>query len=262
MMKQSLFSSLGFGALLLGIVQSPAMSVTIDLFKDVSSDPGNNSGSQEIDLKWPTNSGNSSIDNLTDVQWGKRSLSLNISSTNSTRSIALNHGSILQVVTDVSSFGIADLSSQSTIIASATFDWDGWQTGDSYIDLEENNDDSLVIDVIALDQGVNLTFTVTDFADNEATLTRNITQSVNEEPLYFRYDTSPEYINGTVDFNQVKRVQLDVENTTTPALDFTFDLIETQREVPFEFSPGLGIILSGGIFGLHWLRKKSVKQSS
>ena len=47
-----------------------------------------------------------------------------------------------------------------------------------------------------------------------------------------------------------------MEILNAPAdFDATFDFIESEY-IPFEFSPSLGIILCGGLFGIHKLRKR------
>lgn len=47
-------------------------------------------------------------------------------------------------------------------------------------------------------------------------------------------------------------------NDNTAALDFTFDILETGKKIPFEFSPGLGIFISTSFFALwHWRKKRA-----
>ena len=78
------YCKLGLGALLLALVPAVAEAFTLDLFQDVSSDPGFNTGTQELELIWDNSgssqSGTSSVSDLSGVQWGTRTLNLNIES--------------------------------------------------------------------------------------------------------------------------------------------------------------------------------------
>lgn len=254
-MTRSTITKLLLSTLFFGLIPTPTLGFTLDLFKDVSSAPGNNAGIQLIDLTWPDTSGENRIDGLVDVVWGKRSLYLDIASSNPIESQIFSHGATLAVGTDGNTFGVVDLSSDTSIIASATIDWDGWQSGDSYIDLEENGDDSLVLEVITIDQGVDLKFTITDQFDRVATITETVTNATTSQPIFFTYTDASNYSN--VDFNNVKQIRLDIENTSTTALDFTFDFLETGKAVPFDFSPSLGIFISLSFFAFYSLLKKS-----
>jgi hypothetical protein len=88
--------------------------------------------------------------------------------------------------------------------------------------------------------GIDVTFTA-------STLTTNITGSS------FTYDnaiilTSTSNTLGTINYEGYSNQGVFNTTTTGP--------VAAGAAVPFEFSPGLGLILSTGLFGCHMLRRK------
>lgn len=96
-----------------------------------------------------------------------------------------------------------------------------------------------------------LNFELQDTLGETAVISQTITSNLENIPLYFEYSSRD---NQDLDMTKVDYVRFytDSENVSD---DFVFSLIET-AEIPFEFSPGLGLIVSGGFFVLLRIRKK------
>jgi hypothetical protein len=239
-MKVSTISSLGLGALLLGLVQTPAESVTIDLFTDVNDASGLQTASKrgvgsasEVDI------------GLNDVLGNSRFLQIEV--------LSGTRNAQLQVDTET---GQAFLDTDTGVASRATLRWDANGAGLGGIDFTQNGHDSIVINIASIDQDSDLVFTVTDTFGNQGTLAQNLTGGFSGSTAY-RYDN----FSGSVDFTEINSIQLQTNNESS-SLDFGFNFVQTAQEVPFEFSPSLGIVLSGSFFGFHVLKKKWKNNSS
>lgn len=239
-MKLSTISSLGLGALLLGLVQTPAESVAIDLFTDVN----DASGFQTVSK---TGVGFASdVDTvLNNVIGNSRFLQVQVRS--GTRNAQLQVDS---------SLGQVFLDTQSSVASRATLRWDANGAGLGGINFTQNGHDSIVINIESIDQDSDLVFTVTDTFGNQGTLAQNLTGGFSGSTAY-RYDN----FSGSVDFTKINSIQLQTNNESS-SLDFGFNFVQTAQEVPFQFSPSLGIILSSSFFGFHTLKKKWKNNSS
>jgi hypothetical protein len=242
-MKLSTIAYLGFSTLLLGLMPTPAMGVTIDLFDDVEStdDPPEQFVSDRF--------GSSTIfdeitdTSLTNVLGGTRTIKVNkyFPTTNSGSSTA-------QFVIRESD-GRAAFSSTSGTQGTFEITWDG-DFGASGIDLTDNDTkDSFLIGVVSNDLGVTLNFDVFD-----GTNTATYSQAVAAGTLGNVYFPFASFSNQTA-LQQAKSIKLYSSNEPAD-LDFTFTLFESAQEVPFEFSPSLGIIMCGSFFGFRAIRKR------
>jgi hypothetical protein len=256
-MKVSTISSLGLGALLLGLAQNPAMGVTIDLFTDSQSVSRTiKPACSSYPCSSVTYSGinESTFTGLDAAIGGQRYMKVDIpffqpfsySQRNGSRTAYLDINSLTKPEQ-------ATLITDPAITASAMFRWDGG--GSLNANLQPNGEDSFKIDILSIDNTVNLVFTVTDTNNRQGTITEQVS-SGGEQFLKFANISNPE-----VDFKDIKSVQLATASEPQ-SLDFEFAFVETAKEVPFEFSPSLGIILSGSFFGFHVLKKKWKNNSS
>lgn len=246
-MKVSTIAYLGLSTLLLGLMPTPAMGVTIDLLSDVEStdDPPEQFVSDRF--------GSSTVfdeitdSSLTGVLGGTRTIKVNkyFPATNSGSSTA-------QFVVRESN-GQASYSSTSGTQGSFEITWDGDFDGsgtNNYIDLTEGGaKDQFLIDVVSNDLGVKLNFEVFD-GTNTATYAQTLAAGTIGD-VYFPFSS---FSNQSA-LTQAQSIRFYSSNEPLD-LDFTFSLFESAQEVPFEFSPGLGLILGGSFFGLNSLRKK------
>ncbi len=255
-MKRSTIYSLGLGILLLGLAPTPAMGVTIDLFKSVDQD-SSDGNDQPFQGSYVTQRAiRSSSDTigeadtnedsgLSDVIGGYRNLSLKVTEHNSP---GFDAESKLAVDTTVNQ---AILSTDPGLLPEATITWDGGddELGLGGVNLTDGGHDSFLLD-IDTDLEVTFTFNVEDTSSNTGSVSQDIT---TDGQYYFSYNDPGV---SAVDFSSIKSISL-VTSNEPDSLDFAYNFIETAVEpVPFEFSPSLGIILCGSFFGINKLRKR------
>ncbi len=237
-MKFFTFSSLGLGALLFGVVQSPASAIIIDSFTapntpDYQLVSGNSVGDYSN-----TRTG------LSNVIGENRFMRLDILEKNAPPFAGANF-SVYS--------GTATLSTEDNVRARATFIWNGGSSLGG-ANLRAGGHNSFNLRVNSIDRPVTLNFKVTDTNDNVGTILKSIT---NPGEYLFNYDQTL-----GVNYSSAKSIELFTSNEPS-SLDFNFDLVETAYDptaVPFEFSPALGVLLSGGFFGFTFLKKKFQKK--
>jgi len=248
-MKLSTISSLGLGALLLGLVQTPAMSINIDLFNA----PADGQQSIEIDGSQPLNYFVNNIFDGLDLNntiGGKREIQLTLIGRPEKNN---NNGTKLTVNPTI--IPKISLSTDDELKSRATILW-GRDSGSALGDLtDEGRDNSFELNVKSIDQPVTLNFFVKDTLGNEGTISNSISSS-NNTSYFFKYSAA-----NNVEFNSIQYVKLYTSNEPE-SLDLSFNSITTAQAVPFEFSPGLGIVLSSGFFCFHALKKRWKNNSS
>lgn len=231
--------NLGFSTLLLGLISSPAMgaSITLDSFSDVDNDPFQFVQDDSVDGS-PVTDTDGATTPLTGVLGGTRTISVSKDSGSNPFDTSLIIDTSLQQ---------ASFSSPSATEGSFSITYDGdFGTG---IDLTNGGaNDAFAIDVVTNDLGVTLNFEVFD-GTNTATLAQAIA------PL----ETGTTYFSFADFSNQSSLTQaqsITLSSSNEPAnLDFEFQVLES-TEIPFEFSPSLGIIFCAGLFGIHKLKRK------
>ena len=241
-MKYSNIYSLGLGILILGLVPTPAMGITIDLFTDT----------QSIGSTTAT-SGTFSDDSITgssSIFGGDRTLSTTISN-GSGNPVTFNGISVFS--------GSGTITAESGATVGGTFLWDGFTSGGSgdltFIDGSKIAD-SIILSVTNVSETVNMQFTVKDIDGTEGTLTKEI---IDEEigKYYYSFDNFSASGGTTsgINFEKINYIEMSTVGTIPANLDLTFNLVES-GEIPFEFSPSLGIILCSSFFGICKLRKR------
>ncbi len=255
-MKVSTISSLGLGTLLLGLVQTRAMSLNIDLFNEPPSGQ-----LIEIDGSKPRNyfvSDTVNGLNTENTLGGRRYIQLELidrptEDDNYKRTF-------LKVDPDPNTnTSNISLSTDDALKSRATIIWGNDSDPELVLgDLTDGGkDNSFKLKVKSIDQPVELNFLVKDTSGNEGTISKSLSSS-NNTSYFFPYS----YVsNSDVKFESIKSVKLYTSNEPE-SLDFSFNSIQTAQGVPFEFSPGLGIILSSGLFGFHALKKRWKNNSS
>ena len=255
-MKRSHFSSLGLGILLLGLVPTSAMGVTIDLFNDVDDDPNDpddNSNLQIVirdrintDLLSNTDSG------LSDVIDGYRTIDLEIVNQNSPSSRAESAFYIDTSVYQDNPINKAILDTGNGLTPRTNIIWDGGDgtLGTSGVDLTDGGGhNSFLLDINTVLGEVTLSFNVEDTNNKTGSISKNITS--NGEHFFSYNDPAA----SAVDFSSIKSISLATSNEPD-SLSYSYNSLKTAVEVPFEFSPSLGIILCGSFFGVYKLRQK------
>ncbi len=229
-MKLSTIAYLGLSTLLLGLMPTPAIAVTIDLFSEVQAPiTQTGTGSQQSSVTAALESSIIGLERESKVEVisGTRSALLEVNN------------------------GIAILETGNQTKSRATFTWDGINSaglGGKNLTLGGHN--SFKLDIGYIDQSVDLIFEVKDTSGNTGSIIKSNISSVGS--VFFNYGT---VTNNSVNFSSVDSISLRTNNEP-PSLDFEFLLAETAREVPFEFSPSLGIIMCGSFFGFRAIRKR------
>lgn len=228
--------SLCISALFLGSYQTSAMAFTLDLFTDAQ-----NGSSQKVTLDPDLNQfTGSDTDMLPGTELGQRTLDLTISSTSPT---SLGIAS-LKVANGKGSIN----SDSDTFISLAKFTWGSALTTPKDI-TTGGIDNSFQLNVLTVDlQGSTFTFTVKDEDGDEGSVSQNIS-SIGDK--YFSYQNFP----ANVDKTRIRQVSLGITGAP-PSFDATFDFIKSAQQVPFDFSPSLGLVCCGGLFGLNKFRKR------
>lgn len=248
-MKFLTASSLGLSALLLGLSQTPARGFTLDTFSDANVElaPGVEQQLIEADFLNPYVF---DVDtNLSGTDFGERRLDLTLKTNGTGGSIDVFSISGVSSTASVSSNAVST-------IDNAKFTWGSDSaTPRNFRDISGH--DSLAIEILSIDlvEGAEFTFTVTDSqaTPQTATIADRLINSVGTQ--YFSYSDF-EANNPNINLNSIEKVELTVVPQIA-AFDTTFDFIQSAQEVPFEFSPTLGIILGGSFIGFNILRKRS-----
>ena len=113
------------------------------------------------------------------------------------------------------------------------------------------------------DQNLDFNFDIRDTTGSVLTLTRTFTVADNFTTVdgprteLFVFDGTPSdtVTMGSVDLTSVEYISF-YTSSENEADDFSFSFLATSEEVPFEFSPGMGLLLGGGLFGWMKLRRK------
>jgi hypothetical protein len=255
-MKRFNIYSLGLGVLLLGLVPNSAAAFTLDLFTSGNSLTGknNNIPYQKVEVNLEENSDSASdLDtSLSNVAWGQRQLDITASSSGlGTAQIEVIGGTQTR----------AKISSQAGVtIDSALFTW-GFDSNTNYLDITDGGTHNVFnLNIITIDQnGADIKFRVTDSqGDFGEVIVDNITSNGSKSFAYNDIITN----NSAVNLNSIKKVQMEVLNAPAD-FDSQFDFVQSAydpafppAEIPFEFSPSLGIILCGSLFGVYKLRKR------
>ncbi len=230
--------SVGIGALLLGLISTPAMAVTIDLFNDVEGSATRQSVRDDLLDGLPVT--NTDI-GLTGVIGGKRTISVE---------------KLLGEEEDATNFSVrttaqeAILSSDSGVQPRFSILYDG-DFGASGTDLTAGGTQkSFLVNIIGNDLGANLAFDVTDINNNTSIITQSVAPNTTGN-TYFRFDRA----TGSANLTTAKSITF--RSTNAPVnLDMSFAFVETSAAVPFEFSPSMGLVFFGGLFGIHHLKKR------
>ena len=251
-MKLLNLKAIAFGTLFLGLAQTSATGFSLDAFTSFESPNTFQFTTIPAFSSQGTiaNDTQSSLDST--VFGGSRTLQLtkldNILTPNTAIISAFN--------------GVAELSSPS-YKTRAEIIWDGLDGSGSFQDIEIDGVDvqrSFQVNVESLNIGTgngNLTlgFEIRDTSGNSATITQDITSDISSTTsLYFPYQDRVES-GGSVNLQQIDYVRFYTEDENVGD-DFKFNFIQSSEVVPFEFSPTLGLILGGGLFGFLKLKKK------
>ena len=243
--------SLAVSVVLAGLNQTSVSAFTLDLFTDANDEIAPGEFLQQVDVSRTNLSGSDLDTNLSGTDLGQRNLEITLES-GSRRSGFINVDTFLGEGSVASNPG--------TTIETAKFTWGSDST--TPLDITDNgaNDpfDSFLIDVVSIDlAGATFTFSVED-GDNDV---GSISQPVNSiGEVYFPYETlTTNFPN--VDQTRIREVGLEITNAPAD-FDASFDFIESATQpVPFEFSPSLGLIFCGGLFGVNKLRKRKASQA-
>lgn len=222
--------TLGLSTLLLGVIPTPTLAVTIDLFSD------------EQDFL---------------EQEGVGSLSSSITAISEASIIGLERELTVEVISgDRFAFaevidGVAFLETGFLTQSRINFTWDGeGNSGLGGKDLTINEHNAFELNVGYIDQTVDLIFDVRDTLGNSGTIGK--TGVSNPGSIYFNYD---DVSNNNVDFTSIDSISLQTADEPD-GLTFGFELVQTANNIPLDFSPSLGIIIFGGLLSLSKIRKK------
>ncbi|MDJ0647645.1 MAG: hypothetical protein QNJ60_02970 [Xenococcaceae cyanobacterium MO_188.B19] len=259
--------SLGLGTILLGLAQTPAMGFSLDLFTSFQT-----SDFQDVTLSGNSSAGTSRTDqdqNLdTTVFGGKRRIT--ITKTSSQRVRGTNE-LILGCDLDLGCVsGTAAINVAANVIINSEILWDGNDTSNTPTDFTIDGgvvQQGIVINIESLNLGtgdgdITLNFELRDTSDNVATLSQTITSNIasptNIDFRYFNRIESTSDAGGDIDLTNIDyaRFYTSDENVSD---DFIFNYIQT--DVPFNFSPGLGLIISIGVFGFLGFRNSKTDKS-
>ncbi|HEY9770430.1 MAG TPA: hypothetical protein V6C71_18385 [Coleofasciculaceae cyanobacterium] len=214
------------------------MAVTIDLFSDVNDQvDGDQAVIDTTDDSTPVTDTNTS---LTGVIGGQRTISVE---------------KLTGVGEDATKFSIrqttqdAILSSDSGVQPRFSILYDGDFSAGGTDLTNENTQKSFLVNILENDLGASLAFDVTDIDNNTSTITQSVAAGATGN-TFFRFDQA------TGSANLTTAESITFRSTNAPEnLDMRFDFIETSA-VPFEFSPSMGLVFFGGLFGVHRLKKR------
>ncbi len=249
--------SLGLGALLLGLVQTPVMGFSLDLFTDfegtnvfqrttISAFSGQNATNSDIDT---------SLDST--VFGGQRTIKL--TKTNS----GLNLNDIgLTVFNGTAGLSVPDAEAVAEII------WDGNDgiatdfTDDGGVEQKSFQINIQSLNIGTGDGDISLNFEFEDTSGNKATITQQITSNIGSPTdVFFSYSNrveSTEDAGGDVNLMQIDYARFYTSDENDGD-DFVFNFVQTS-EIPFTFTPGLGLLISGGFVGFLGIRSKKAQK--
>lgn len=231
------FYSLAISSFFLGFNQTSVSAFTLDLFTDAED------SLQSVIVEGANDSGFDIDNGITGTDLGRRRLD-----------VSLNSSSVFKGQIAVApSSGLAFIASDPlTTISSAKFTWGSDSTTPQDITTGGTHD-SFLIDVLSIDlSGATFTFLVEDSGNDTGSISQPVNSTGN---IYFPYET---LTNNFPDVDQTSIREVSLEVTGAPAnFDASFNFIQSASEpVPFAFSPSLGLILCGGLFGIGKLQKK------
>ena len=276
--------SLGLGVLLVGLAQVPVMGFELDLFDDVNDTLFNRqevyenvfirgSGFQDQPTDTDTFTSSSVVGN-------NRHLKITIepaeNTSNSSELIVDANNSILQLITNSNikpnalvvqngsnDIDFADLNAD----ASLNLDLEADGDGDDSIGISIKFSDQTVADdeeTQTVTEGIGLTLDEGTDGDDDGT-THTVYLDIpkvgigSSETLYFEF---AEYETAGVNINSIEYVALGINGNYGSDIDI--DFLETAQKpvpIPFEFSPGLGLLISGGFFSFLIIRSKKANKS-
>lgn len=257
------WGTIALSSLLVGLAQTSATAFTLDAFSDFE---GNNTN-QNAFINNPFGGGDSPTNtdsnlSTTNVFGGQRTISV----------FNKNSGSNLILLNIVN--GEADFSAGASTIGGSEIAWDGWQNSTTnFRNIEDDNgatQRSFQVNIASLDIGqgdTNITFNfdIEDTSGNLATISQALTKDIpSTTSIYFPYQNRVESTNdagGNVNLQQINYIKFYTSNENVGD-DFVFNFIQSSERVPFEFSPSLGLILGGSLFGFLNLQKKLKKRQS
>ena len=263
--KKSLLTikSLGLGALLLGLAQTPVMgfSITLDTFNEFESGSRQDAYLNDRSGDLPSDTDNNL--STSNVFGGKRTISVS------------NENAGEDLIELVIRNSKATFSAGGETVGGAQIIWDGISDS-SFVDLTDNGSQkSIEIMIQSLDVGTDdneineqgfsdliLTFELEDADGDVGTISQTFTSNdaVNNTSQYFSYASVVQKttVVDNVDFGEIDRIRFFTsdENVGT---DFVFNFVQTS-EIPFTFSPGLGLLISGGFVGFLGIRSKKAQK--
>jgi hypothetical protein len=249
-MKVSNIAYLSLSVFFLSLIQTPAKSVTIDLFNDVDGTGTRQNASDDTNDGLSATNPDGLTTPLSNVLGGIRRITVE-KLTGSPDDDGVTKA-LLQVKTDES---LIALSSDNSVQPGFSVLWDGDfddSGSNNYLDLTENGDkNAFQINVTRNDLGLKLNFDVTKANNTVASYTSPQIAAGTTGNLTFPFAS---FSNSSA-FQEAKSIRMYSSNEAED-LDFSFTLFQTTKIIPFEFSPSLGIIIGGGFLGLHTLRKK------
>ena len=256
--------SLGLSALLLLLSQTSAQSFTLDAFTsfDATQNPDD---SQTVSIRRNSTAGaedkleHNNLDPAT--LFGDRR-TIKITKNDSDR------GAILLDLFD----GEAFYESGSRVHGTSEIIWDGHEDAGTWVDIEADDQNSIELTISSLIVGnevdsdgiidFNFHFEIRDTSNNFVTITRTLTSNViTPSPIYFLYQDRVEDPDNTAntELDKIDYIRFYTSDENEGA-DYTFDLVQTAN-IPFEFSPKLGIIVIGSFWFLDFLRRKIIKSN-
>lgn len=233
---------IGINALLLGILSNKAAAFKIDFF-DEQQFAGSSSATNGTFT-------DNSVTGRENIFGGDRFLSTTFSG--GSGSPFTNNG--------IGIFnGQALITAEPGASVSGYIEWNGISDSGSSIDLTDSGvSDSIRLDVSNVSETIDLEFIVEDADGTVGALTKNIfDESIGDYYYSFNDFSSSGGTTEGLDFTTIDRVRMGTNGEVPNNFDGTFALVESAAQpVPFEFSPSLGLVFCGGLFGLNKLRKR------
>ena len=120
------------------------------------------------------------------------------------------------------------------------------------LDLESGGDNAIGIKVQSADVASEFKLVISD-GINTSSLSKSISSGAQD--VYFDYES---YTTSGVNINSVQYIALNISSTED--LDLELDFIQT-AQIPFEFSPSLGILVVLGYGGIQLIRNQHKKSN-
>ena len=241
-MKFLTASSLVISTFVLGLSQTTVSAFTLDAFSD------SNESLQNLQVFPPSTSGSDPDTFLSGTDFDNRTIELTLDNNVSGGNILINPSATAAYIS----------SNAGTTINSAKFTWDfDVNTIPGYANLKDDpTHDSLQIELLSIDQvgGANFKFTLTDSSSDVVMLDQDISSIGTQDFLYADFESQ-----GNINLNEITKVNLEITNAMQD-FDASFDFIQSGKQVPFEFSPTLGIVIGGSFIGFNVLKKRSKKK--